>query len=125
MTDQEINIAIAKACGWTHINMGNVWLSDPPLPEILVGRHPGYKMLQPVPRYTEDLNAVHNAVMSLPLEQRVEYRKNLQYIIVPETKPGKACGVVLMGSEAYDQWFNATARQRAEAFLKTLDLWKE
>lgn len=78
-----------------------------------------------LPDYLNDLNAMHEAVMSLPANQRVEFRKQLQYIVAPRTKPSRAGCLVLMGDKEYDAWFNATAAQRAEAFLKTLNLWTD
>lgn len=62
--------------------------------------------LQKIPDYLNDLNAMHEAVMAQSGEFRLRYRNAL---------------VEIAGSQHYH---NATAAQRAEAFLKTLNLWK-
>ena len=110
------------ACGWTNcvvlgsgvFNLiegniprveGKAWTSTPHL----------------VPNYLNDLNAMHEAVASKWLDQDPTYEGNL----------AKVCGA---GDPATDWWestayrgllIHATAAQRAEAFLKTLDLWIE
>lgn len=48
MTDEQINAAIAEACGWTPDNRGLGWLSP----------HGYYA---PEPDYVHDLNAMHEA----------------------------------------------------------------
>ena len=92
--DQEI--AIAKICGWTHTK--TVHNPDP----IAYGRHPvhtaGVDWDLPLPDYCNDLNAMHEAEMELPDELFVRYANRIP-----------PC---------------ATAAQRAEAFLKTLNLWR-
>ena len=72
----------------------------------------------------EDLNAVHELVMSQPKEVRSRFRKELEWLIAPSTKPCKVSGIQLMNVENYDQWFHATAAQRCEALGLTLNLWK-
>jgi hypothetical protein len=100
MTDKQINIAIAKACGWKYVNNethapdGSFWWS---------------KELE-IPDYCNDLNAMHEAekvfgeVYSIKSH---EYEDWLQSII------------------EHDQTWRATARQRAEAFLKNINKWEE
>jgi hypothetical protein len=60
--------------------------------------------------YLNDLNAMHEAEKILGQGQRRGYIFNLQTV----------CG----GRQFGDNYF-ATAAQRAEALLRTLDLWKE
>jgi hypothetical protein len=95
MTNEQINAAIAEACGWTPDNRGLGWLSP----------HGYYA---PEPDYCKDLNAMHEAEKVLTDDQReVFYPRNLG---------------------AWQSPFNviyATARQRAEAFLRTLGKWEE
>jgi hypothetical protein len=83
MTTEQINIAIAEACGWTDIN---------------------------VPGYCHDLNAMHEA----------------ENVLDTETEDN------ITGSySAYAQclaWaggYSATARQRAEAFLRAIGKWND
>ena len=134
MKDQEINIAIAEACGvrpsvneyivvspdGQSICMSSEsrttcmkWLSD--LPE---GSH--YKRYSVAPHYewpayTECLNAMHEAEMWLrnySSNQQTDkvwsdWRKVLEYVAGPLES------------------VHATARQRAEAFLRVKGRWKE
>ena len=91
MTDQQINEAIAEACGWgeecvLNTDGNRVWVTNFPL-------------------YCNDLNAMHEAEKSLPIKKILIYFKKLE-----------------KGSSF---WFRATARERAEAFLKTLGKWEE
>jgi len=69
-----------------------------------------------VPDYLSDLNAMHEAEKMLTSERDCErYRENLNIIL-----RGRA-GDPFKGISGY--LFHATALQRAEAFLKTLNLW--
>jgi hypothetical protein len=113
MTDEEINEAIALKLGWAKCACGDIrcgaWFppgtSDPNKAEL------------GVPSFCKDLNAMHQAEMVLdstnggpvnPDCLRYRYACEL-YRLVP-----------------YDiQPFRATARQRAEAFLRTVGKWKE
>jgi hypothetical protein len=87
MTDQEINEAVAYACGWIYYDGWNH--SD--------GRNQ-------LPNYCSDLNAMHEAEKMLTREQIDDY-------------------IVLLFDSTYEATL-ATARQRAEVFLKTLGKWK-
>lgn len=120
MTDTEIRIAIAEACGWE-------WRPDPhiqhpaklrwwiaphmkDLPGCGVGTSEGE-----CPDYLNDLNAVHEAENTLDNStqngigqtQWHRYRDNLVNVT------GNSFPI------------NATAHQRAEAFLRTLGKWKD
>lgn len=64
-----------------------------------------------LPDYCNNLDAMHEAEKMLTEIQCAFYRQNLQEIITD------------IPASMY-VW-HATARQRAEAFLKTLNLWKE
>ena len=92
MNDNEINIAIAEACGWRPDKRGLGWLSP----------HGYYA---PEPDYLTDLNAMHEAEMVLTADQWYKYDS-----LMPLRDPQK---------------IHATARQRAEAFLRTLGKWKD
>ena len=97
MTPEQINIAIAEACGWKpHYSMDGF------------GEHPVYAPhhMQRLPNYTTDLNAMHEAEKMLDYRQRCDYEETLQLI----------CN--------YRHTF-ATAAQRAEAFLKTIGKWTD
>ena len=104
MNDNEINIAIAEACGWKRCepcakNGYFRWRT----PE-----NTGCRV--DLPSYTTDLNAMHEAEKVLTAEQFQDYDIELtdQYVLRQSNNP-----------------IHATARQRAEAFLRTLGKWKD
>ena len=104
MTDDQINMAIAEACGWTDIR------------DNMVGKAPGEtcNRVMFLPLYCSNLNAMHEAEKVLTKEQVREYQC-LMYDIACES------------SATQGRWmpYSATARYRAEAFLKTLGKWEE
>jgi hypothetical protein len=106
MTNEQINIAIAEACGWEKVE-GEECFFDNGIEQIYI---------ENIPDYCNDLNAMHEAEKVLNDEQWPEYREELR-------------NVVLGGIRMVSQWckadLHATARQRAEAFLKTLGKWEE
>ena len=94
MTDQQINQAIAKACGWRKedgVYMWTVNRIDCTCPELW--------------DWCNDLNAMHDAEKYLPIKKILIYFKKLEKL------------------NSY--WFMATARERAEAFLKAMGKWEE
>jgi hypothetical protein len=97
MTYEEINIAIAEACGWkyanneTHAPDGSFWWSKEP----------------EIPDYCNDLNAMHEA------EKVFDTALYCRYI-------NELCDLTIKGNNSM---YMATARQRAEAFLKTIEKW--
>jgi hypothetical protein len=95
-------IAIAEACGWTHTKT----INNPD--ETPYGRHPdsNEEWALPLPDYLNDLNAMHEAEKTLSDDNLKSYRGWL---------------VVVCNGE---HW-RATAAQRAEAFLRTIDKWEE
>ena len=100
MSEEEINIAIAEACGYYY--MDSVWH----LPN---GAH-----ADKFPDYCNDLNAMHEAeeiftvkAVEEDWERWDKYRRNLEHMVGPQDT------------------FHANARQRAEAFLRTIAAWKE
>lgn len=101
MTNEEINAAIAEACGWR-----DVWRHRD------VGTSPDNQFLQ-VPKYCTDLNAMNEA------EKCVEDRDKYLNVLADITEELEFISVE-------NDWLfcRATARQRAEAFLRTLDKWK-
>ncbi len=66
------------------------------------------------PDYLSDLNAMHEAEKVLTQEQGKEYTLAVMRIVNVER-----------GWATVDAMLRASAAQRAEAFLKTLGLWKE
>lgn len=109
MTDEQINQRIAEACGWTEITNCTCGGRKRGCP-------PGAHFSSHTPNYCADLNAMHEAekVLIAGFEDEPEssepwsdYQTNL--II--------ACPAYLS--------YHATARQRAEAFLRTMGKWEE
>jgi glutamyl/glutaminyl-tRNA synthetase len=107
MTEQEQQIAIAKHVGYPNPRMGafnRCYAGD-------------IKNLEKVPHYPSDLNAMHEAVMKLDRKTLAysNYCSNLQQIVAIQNSKSNEPGI---------QAIDATAAQRAEAFLRTLNLWK-
>ena len=120
MTDLEINIAIAEACGWTCDK--DTWTS--PEGGRWARRVPGREISdeQILPNYCRDLNAMHDAEERFNdeiVDVKSMYWDYLALVAMPDPFPG-------------DDTFlrdyvmiRATARQRAEAFLRTIGKRKE
>jgi uncharacterized protein (DUF1810 family) len=97
MTNEKINIAIAKACGWSNDDIER-----------------GYALCQfteDIPDYCNDLNAMHEAEKSLNQIQARAYSDFLGQSEQDGTWAGCHC-------------FHQTAAQRAEAFLRTINKWE-
>jgi hypothetical protein len=113
MTDEQINVAIAEACGWECI-VPDVWHHGP------VGYSKGIPDVRTkIPDYCNDLNAMHEAEKVLTIQQKAN-----DYEILLETVTRRGKSGMTFGLAAY-LFCHATARQRAEAFLRTLGKWEE
>ena len=113
MTPEQQRIAIAEACGWTNVAPRIVKNVKHQGDDITVGiwSDDGW-----IPNYLNDLNAMHEAEKVLTLGQRVIYADNL--CIIWTGRDDRAVPI----------WFwitEATAAQRAEAFLRTIGKWDE
>jgi len=96
MTDEQINAAIAEACGWRKEDGVYMWTAngiDYTCPDLW--------------DWANDLNAMHEAEDTLVGQQFPAY------------------AFVLNDIEGSLWGMRATARQRAEAFLRTLGKWEE
>ena len=109
MTDEQINVAIAEACGWTEIHDSGVWHHHKlwGYPPLKPGQ--GGNSYQYLPDYCNDLNAMHEAEKTLSGTDMFVMGIHIERLV----------------SRHGQHYFHATARQRAEAFLRTLGLWKE
>ena len=111
MTPEEINMTIVEHCGWTMIrpnhNNGPLW-----------GKNPDGRLFA-IPNYHGDLNATHEAVRVLTDEQREAFGVHLRRIWMRDYNA--RCGYF----PRHDDSCNATAPQRAEAFLRTVGKWKD
>jgi hypothetical protein len=124
MTDEEIRIAIAEACGLLHLmplkrttrrmkddpNGVRLWYCD--------HHHGGAAEYIEVPFYPTDLNAMHGAFGSMNPWMQPEFSKNLLSVYRSKT------GTERTGAAVVDL-LHADARHWAEAFLRTLNLWKD
>ncbi len=106
MTETEINITIAEACGWTDIT------TNPNRGPKPFGLRPNERDLGywQIPDYCHDLNAMHEAV-------KFECKKNPWFLVSFHDAIKKCANTELP--------LEATALQRAEAFLRVKGLWKE
>jgi hypothetical protein len=103
MNKEQQRIKIAEACGWADIRFA--YLGG-------TGLGPLDGLRDDLPDYLNDLNAMHEAEKVLPRQlSHIDYWQKgygrfqtllAEYTITP---------------------YSATAAQRAEAFLKTLNLW--
>lgn len=100
MTDDQINAAIAEACGWTEIQECTCW------DDVSRGKAPGKIGLKHIEDYCNDLNAMHDA-------EKLIYNHNNMW----------AAYYYAIGAGPFS--LHATARKKAEAFLKALGKWEE
>jgi hypothetical protein len=118
MTDEQINIAIAEHCGFTDI----IWptgfhqqMSDEK------SKKAGGRWRFQIPNYYNDLNAIHEAEKGLDWQGKTKFTEIL-YRHCPDS--------YIRGYDEteWDEIFpliNSTARQRAEAFVKTIGKWED
>jgi hypothetical protein len=104
MKPEQQRITIAEACGWDRfcshkVDTRTVQYGHPP--------NSARKYETPLPDYLNDLNAMHEAIMSLTLEDQCNMLEILRKDVLKFTAPT----------------ITATAEQCLEAFLKTLNLW--
>jgi hypothetical protein len=103
MTPEQQRIKIAEACGWKRhpLQMNkNFWIHFPSEKQA--------RDDSDLPDYLNDLNAMHEAERHLGLRYD-QWTRELRAICERDRRCVEG----------------ATAAQRAEAFLKTLNLWKE
>lgn len=98
MTDEQMRVAIAECCGWKHLEADEA--------------QDGFRDEDGVwhnmpPDYPNDLNAMHEAEKTLDEISAYEYANALDCI----------CG------ETRFLLCHATARQKSEAFLRTVGKW--
>jgi len=104
MTDREINIAIAEFCGWKPSNPKGMWCHPSNWSLAKSGSYYVWVGYDKLPNYVEDLNAMHEAENTVIRPARLWYQYCLKL-------PGRS----------FDESIGATARERAETFLKILN----
>ena len=112
MTLEDQMIAIGRFCGW-----------EPCEPRVFLRFAPSHAFMKDgayyggfnsLPRYTEDLNAIHDAESLLTDAQHRRYRIQLRMVCHNGSRE-------MINSRKIT---SATAAQRAEALLKALNLWE-
>jgi len=98
-TKEQQRIAIAEACGWRQISD---WKSAG-----INGQHPTEPWTEVIPDYLNDLNAMHDAEKVIGPIKGIEFCYHLNE----------------MGMSGEWEILTATAAQRAEAFLRTINKW--
>ena len=119
MSPEKQRIAIAKACGYTNVHSFNRHQEGSYHKDgAIVGDKDGLTKRY-IPDYLGDLNALAKAEKVLTIEQRWEY--------VTRLRSSSLMALRFAGDSALDDFdfCHATAAQRAEAFLRTLNLWEE
>lgn len=115
MTDEQINAAIVEACGRRQKPNGEWFPSN----GLLVWS-------QGIPDYCNDLNAMHEA--EKVLDVITEWIGEEHNGSAEEAWMAHLCVVIARDANqrVHDDWLfvHATARHRAEAFLRTLGKWK-
>ena len=110
MNPEQQRIAIAEACGWKLKSNGLSpmwsWQNESLIHRIKWVAHKVMASQGVLPDYLNDLNAMHEAEKVLTESQMTTMSQYLH----------RKLGML---------WGFATADQRAEAFLKTLNLWTE
>jgi hypothetical protein len=115
MDKEQQRIKIAEACGW-------IPNPKPHTAKILDWLHvPSGNTSYDPPNYPEDLNAMHEAVSYLTPKQVDVFAVELSAIVLEN--PSKAWWD--LNANEVGHVTNATSAQRAEAFLRTLNLWEE
>ena len=109
MTEEQQRIAIAEACGWTdcqHVESIGLTKGYPP-----TNTPPKYGTYEngmaQLPDYPNDLNAMHEA------EKIFNHAQYCRYI-------SELCTLTIADNNSM---YMATAAQRAEAFLRTINKW--
>lgn len=115
MTPEAQRIAIAEACGYAQFGTMDIGLG--PTLTAMVCPNQRAMSVQEVPDYLNDLNAMHEAEQKLSpsVEHEMDgsdhaWNKYVDTLDFVCSKTGDTC-------------VSGTASQRAEAFLKTLNLW--
>ena len=134
MSDEEIRIAIAEACGWKYVAMHGsktqgFWYFKISAKGVslaeegkLKGATPSYEL----PNYPNDLNAMEEAEATLNSDECTAYAK-----LLAKHHPTYCIKVLDDRDPEDDFWYQtfeivtSKASLRAEAFLLVKGLWKE
>lgn len=125
MTPEQINAAIAEACGWYLIKPPEkdgtraFSIREPVAATLYPWRETPEEAWTDAPDYCNDLNAMHKVELTMTNKQADEL---FYYWLAWTVSQGK-CGNQIW--QYRKLMVHATAAQRAEAFLRTVGKWKE
>lgn len=119
MTAEEINVAIAEACGRKKI--------DPPKDQGWGQSAKGksWWYVHQLPNYVGDLNAMHEAESILTFDQVGTFESHLHRIVHEFLSQAPKQDALFYSSHTFFLMAHAGAAKRAEAFLRTIGKWKE
>jgi len=134
MTADKQRTAIAEACGWGGFEGNGEFLIGVPPQNEITEKLLGPKIITnwtprfDVPDYLNDLNAMHKAEKAIPKRDKCIYANHLMMVVGFDGETDMV--------DDYGEWstskttslfsiLNATATQKAEAFLKTIGKWEE
>lgn len=121
MDEQAQRIAIAESLGWIECELyrppPEVHIDDPCFTprSFLRGFKPGVTLWQPIPDYLNSLDAMFEVEKTLDEGQQDTFLITLKRVVEP-------------GLDDFQKEFNAihaTAKQRAEAYLRAIGRWQE
>jgi hypothetical protein len=116
MTPEAQRIAIAEACGWK--KAGHYWTRPD---------HKACDALRMLPDYLNDLNAMHEAEKVLTEPNKWNYGNTLALMVLSKERAyfgEKEDAEPNLNGFGHFALATLTAAQRAEAFLRTLGIWK-
>lgn len=136
MSDEELRIRVAELCGAKWMLMGSPLLGR----TLVEGTCVDFRLKQglkladgtekieqvhSLKNYPRDLNAMHEAVETLDVGKRGRFMCELAEILEWPPYPVQSLPIGVASIELpFDRWFecaNATARQRAEAFVLVME----
>lgn len=114
MTEKDQRIAIAEACGWyrdTNWKLNGLWNH----PKSIISAQ-----WEELPDYLFDLNEAWLAVATLP-DEKYDGVEGFTFNLALTVHGDKS----IVNGWPFRPMQEATARQRCEAFLKTIGAWKD
>jgi hypothetical protein len=125
MTEDEQRIALCEWMGWTISKEGEFWSPLEPVTNI---RHGFWSTIERAKEHypnTNSLDVLHGFEMKLTREQQEEYANHVYPLLPMDENHGPGGdGLDIMVASQF-QMLHATAAQRREALLRTLNLWQE
>jgi len=122
-------IVIAEVCGWKRVPERDHLLPDgvlQALPECFVHDEEETVWTEhDLPDYLNDLNAMHEAEKTLTKDKTKPLSTDQRCLFINHLGKIIGCWTVVHEHNTLFQLAHATAAQRAEAFLRTIEKWKD